>query len=276
MDAEPLNSDLLAPRYAIESDEEEDEINPLTKSTDEPPVEVEIIGAKDINSKPLIVASGSAGALWSKGACLGEQIGAVNVNGIQVGLLFSPSWTTAVVLVSEVLARLPYSTMYSYADCILSTLKPSVVSLLDQYSPSFYIASAQLPYQQAPIRYIQSNGSVTYSGNLQPFDPPNLIAATSAAFMTLLSQNNCPSTLFLLPCPYAQPPPPKILEPVDLSDLHNHLAEWPADKLDSVHLLLFQTVGEWLPQRWEAAGKVDAVAKPTPYKTKIGDANMYI
>jgi hypothetical protein len=80
---DPL-ADSLPPRYAIESDDE-DEFNPLNQygSPTEPEIQVKITGniPKNVN---LIVASGLAGKSWAMGATLGEHSGQVFVNGVQV------------------------------------------------------------------------------------------------------------------------------------------------------------------------------------------------
>ncbi|TEB21770.1 hypothetical protein FA13DRAFT_1741598, partial [Coprinellus micaceus] len=90
---DPL-ADTAAPRYAIESDEEEDEPNPLRTSIAAPAKvpEIKIIGLDEsAHGRPLIIASGRAGAFWARGADLGEQQGGVYVDKIQVGLLFIPA-----------------------------------------------------------------------------------------------------------------------------------------------------------------------------------------
>lgn len=81
----------MPPRYAVESDEEEDEINPLRpKPSQDTSVDVKITG--DIPSgKALAIASTDAAVFWAKGASLGEQIGAVFVNNVQVqSAIFHP------------------------------------------------------------------------------------------------------------------------------------------------------------------------------------------
>ena len=83
-DIDPL-SDTVPPRYAVESDEEEDEINPLPSkpSSQDTTVNVKIAGDLPTGST-VAVATGDVAAFWAKGASLGEQIGAVFVNDVQV------------------------------------------------------------------------------------------------------------------------------------------------------------------------------------------------
>ena len=81
MDEEPV----LPPRYAIESDDE-DEFNPLPNNKlplAEPEIKVEITGNIPQNVN-LIVVAGSAGQTWARGAKLTERSGQVSVNGVQV------------------------------------------------------------------------------------------------------------------------------------------------------------------------------------------------
>ena len=86
---DPL-SDSAPPRYAIESDEEEDEYNPLDLKNLDPndcPSALSIIieGNNIPNRKErLIIATGDAGKYWAKGSRLGEQTGSVQVNGVEV------------------------------------------------------------------------------------------------------------------------------------------------------------------------------------------------
>ena len=85
-DVDPL-ADTIPPRHVIESDEEEDEYNPIrTKAAS---VELnQIADVKVIGDFPkshsLLIAVGEVGKFWAKGADLGEQCGAIAVNGIQV------------------------------------------------------------------------------------------------------------------------------------------------------------------------------------------------
>jgi hypothetical protein len=51
-------------------------------------VEVKVLG--DVDGRlggTLVVATGEAGKVWAKGAKLGEQSGAVMVNGVQVRII---------------------------------------------------------------------------------------------------------------------------------------------------------------------------------------------
>ena len=87
-DIDPL-ADTVPPRHAVESDEEEDEYNPLSTSTQSKSqvrdVEVNIVGdVKDRVGGALVIVTGEAGRVWTRSGTLGEQSGAVMVNQVQV------------------------------------------------------------------------------------------------------------------------------------------------------------------------------------------------
>lgn len=131
----------------MESDDE-DEYNPLPSSgSDQPPeVKVEFKSIYDIPStRPLVFASAEAGVSWARTIDkFGEQQAGIYVNNlpvripsllcmlgkndtIQVGLLFCPSWTSAVIVVSEAetRTRLPLFAMSTYTTAIIERLQPT-------------------------------------------------------------------------------------------------------------------------------------------------------
>ena len=87
---DPLAEDTLPPRYAIESDDEDDEFNPLNRNTklttEKPEIRVNITSGTTTNVN-LIIASGIAGKTWARGANLKEQSGIISVNGVKVIIL---------------------------------------------------------------------------------------------------------------------------------------------------------------------------------------------
>ncbi|KAF7368956.1 hypothetical protein MVEN_00221900 [Mycena venus] len=209
-DTDPL-ADSVPPRHAIESDEEEDEYNPLRPQSNlSTTVDVQLVGSvTPVPVSGLVIATGSVGRYWARGADLGEQIAAVMVNKIQVGLLFRPSWTKAVVLVSEVTTRLPLWAMHPYASTVLDALQPKSVALLDTYAVSAYISDTRIAYPDAPMRFLTTDPSSTSLTSIaQPFAAPNLVQSTSAAFVALRAEHSASATLLLIPAPHVAPPRP--------------------------------------------------------------------
>lgn len=80
-------ADAPPPRYAVESDDE-DEYNPLSppSGSDQPPeVKVEFKSIYDIPSKrPLIFASAEAGLSWAKIVNFGQQQAGIYANNLPV------------------------------------------------------------------------------------------------------------------------------------------------------------------------------------------------
>ncbi|KAJ7489551.1 hypothetical protein FB451DRAFT_1081218 [Mycena latifolia] len=260
MDIDPL-ADTVPPRHAIESDEEEDEYNPLRpQSSIAKPVDVEVVG--DLSPVPaagLLVASSALAKFWARGANLGEQIAAVMVNKIQVGLLFRPSWTKSVVLVSEVTTRLPLWAMHPYARAVLEALQPSSVALLDTYAVPAYIAEERISYSDAPLRYLCTDAPIpALTSSAQLFAPPNLVQATSAALIALRAQRAAPATLVLVPAPHIAPPAPRALEPSNFAHLTDDLVPWPPALVRTAHTLVFAALAE--------PGKDVAWTAPAPEK----------
>lgn len=87
-------ADTVPPRYAYESDEEDESADLPAPSSDKHISDVNIILDEKIDAgegKVLIIASGEVGALWARGVKLGQQAGQVSVNKKAVCGLYS-SW----------------------------------------------------------------------------------------------------------------------------------------------------------------------------------------
>ncbi|OJA07802.1 hypothetical protein AZE42_03420 [Rhizopogon vesiculosus] len=245
-ETDPL-ADALPPRYAIESDDE-DEYNPL--STRQPADAVSIvhviIEGQFTTGHPLVIASGPAGKFWADGANLGEQQGTILVNNIQVGSLFKPSSTRAVVLVSEATTALPLWSMNKYANGILDHLRPSAISILDMYAVQNYISSALVPVHEVSVRYL-SLGNI-FLDPFHPFAPPNILQCTAAAFMsamnirTLSSDQGNGGVILLLPSPEIPRTVPSKLSPSGLSRSSGDQG-WPVEMMMEVNERLFEVVG---------------------------------
>ncbi|KII85607.1 hypothetical protein PLICRDRAFT_44935 [Plicaturopsis crispa FD-325 SS-3] len=282
MDIDPLG-DTVPPRHAVESDDEEDEYNPLstTSKYESPEVDVKLVGNPSAGA-PLVIATGDAGKEWAPGAKLGEQIGAVFVNKVQVGLLFRPPWTKATVLVSEVTTRLPVWAMHTYAECVVDSIHPSSVSLLDTYPIPSYMSSEPLAYDQAPVRYLDiGNGSPSKLPHLTRLEPPNMISSTSASFLSILllrsisESDNHHGTAIFLPSPHIPPPPPHDIAPTRLPPVDDDAA-WPSDVVAASHRSLFQAIGETEPVVWERDQGRKSDHSASKKRGDIGDGGMYI
>jgi hypothetical protein len=167
MDPTDLLSDPHPPRYAYESDDEDefDDASQISPSL-APVSDFDIIGEFN-KGLPLVIASGDAGNAWARGASLGEQKGAVFVDKTQVGLLFNYAPETdgnvsINVLVSEANAILPINAMHSYATLVLESFRPSRVTVLDKYSAASYIANSKIDYDSAPVRYLSTARSLDH------------------------------------------------------------------------------------------------------------------
>ncbi|KAJ6567564.1 hypothetical protein DFH09DRAFT_1155780 [Mycena vulgaris] len=267
MDIDPL-ADTVPPRHAVESDDEEDEYNPLQAQPSVPklPVDVQLVGdLAPIPATGLLVATGDLAKFWARGAGLGEQIAAVMVDKIQVGLLFRPSWTKSVVLVSEVTTRLPLSAMHPYARAVLDALQPTSVALLDTYAVSAYIAEERTLYSDAPLRYLCTDAPApALKSSAQPFAPPNLVQSTSAAFLALRAQRTASAALVLVPSPRIAPPAPRALEPSSFAHLADNPIPWLPALVRTSHALVFDVLAE--------PGKDAVWTAPAPEKPRPGAA----
>ncbi|EAU86778.2 hypothetical protein CC1G_09903 [Coprinopsis cinerea okayama7 len=291
----------LPPRYAVESDEE-DEFNHAPSSSSPPrKIDVAYLGPDVEKGKDLVIASGVAAAVWARGAHLGEQIGAITVNKIQIGLVFQPSYTKSYVLASEALVQLPLDHMHPYASKTLEIFQPSSISLLDVYSAPTYASQAPVRILDAPIRFL-STTKLTFdpkSLNLAPFEPPNLLSSTSASFISLASLPNpmpTPAAAFLLPSSQTPAPRPKAL-PSPSSSLSSsivpsttdspsegigptlHPSSWDTSLLQTAHRALFLAInqdisgsdGEWKGK--DGAGGLLAAEKR---RSEVGEGGMYL
>ncbi|KAF9070677.1 hypothetical protein BDP27DRAFT_1292211 [Rhodocollybia butyracea] len=235
MDIDPL-ADTAPPRYAVESDEE-DEYNPLS-SRSEAAAQVSTPEIKIISQakpkQPLVVAFGEAGKYWAKGCKLGEQSGGIYVDGVQVSLIFTPSWSRCTIVVSETFTRLPLTLMHPYAKHLIDELDPSRIIMLDTYPAPTYVSNVPIAFQDAPVRFV---GNAT---SFERFAPPNVIhSTTSAAVLTYAAfAFESQPTLLLLPFPRIPSPPPKTLANSDFSHLSEDQYQWDDSTMVDVHRAL--------------------------------------
>ncbi|KAI0045793.1 hypothetical protein FA95DRAFT_1583281 [Auriscalpium vulgare] len=275
MNTDPL-SDTTAPRYAYESDEEEDEHNPLSQSSKGPAeLDIKIIGLPEGSSSggTLVVASGDAGKFWAAGANLGEQKGAAYVNSVSIGMLFQPLWTKATVVVSEATTLLPIWAMHPYSEAVFNFLKPATVVLLDSYAVPSYVTDRPLSYDDSPVRYLLTHGSTSPNPKYAPFEPPNLLQTTSAAFASIISRTpETSATILLLPSPNIPRPRKSELDSSDHPSSYDSDATWSPATLQDVHSTLFS---DDPAQQWVDKGgrKTVAAARRTG---DVGEGGMYM
>ncbi|KAF8625695.1 hypothetical protein AX15_005265 [Amanita polypyramis BW_CC] len=278
-DFEPL-ADNAPPRYSVESDEEEDEYNPLHLSSVNPKDSLSTLSVRILGSfskgKSVIIATGEGGKYWAKGAKLGEQTGTVQANNIEVGLVFNPSWSDATVIISEALTRLPIWGQHSYALHIIEFFEPKRLALLDTYSAPTYTSPEAIPIHDAPIRYLTTAATVKplIRAKAQPFNPPNLIQSTSASYMSIVSTgDSTDSILILLPSARVPRPPPATILPPDISHLPEDHDRWSSDVMNVAQQLLLVEFGEEAQSKWVLADAPLRVGSP---KRKTLDSLMYI
>jgi len=275
MDIDPL-SDTGPPRHAIESDDEDD-FNPLSKSpeTTQPEPVFEIVGS-NATSEHLIVAAGDAGRVWARGANLGEQIGSVFIDKKLIGLVFKPTWTDAIAIISEVSIRLPTFVIHPYAQFVLEHYKPTSLILLDTYSLPGYIGADYTPFYRAPLRYLSTGKAASSTSGIQLFAPPNLIQSTSASFLSIAAligiSSKSQATAFLLPSPNLPTRPPEIIVS-DPSKLVDETDIWADQLLQQAHTSIVQSVGGKV-EAWKSTGKKVTVKASS--SRSVVDGSMYI
>ncbi|KAI0262632.1 hypothetical protein BC834DRAFT_891012 [Gloeopeniophorella convolvens] len=277
MNFDPL-SDTSSPRYAYESDEE-DELNPLLNVSTPRLADVSIRGYKQCSdtSHAVIIASGEAGAVWAQGVDLGERCGEIVVNELTVGLIFSPAWTDAIVIVSEASLTLPAWAMHSYASTIVDFFKPTLLLLLDSYAAPVYIDTKPLDAVQAPVRYLRTSGKAL-PAPISPFAPPNLIQATAAAYASLASlpASQIDAILFLLPSPRVPIPRGRdITRSLHGSETSGQYSDWPESALQEVHQSIAGLAGARGIPPWKGSETLPKQLE-VRHLSDIGDGGMYM
>jgi len=291
---DPL-ADAPPPRYAVESDDE-DEYNTassLSTGSEQPSkVNVEVKTTYDIpRRRPLIFASGEAGASWAKITNLSERSAGIYVNDLLVGLVFCSPWTGAVIVVSEAEldhARLPLFAMTTYVTAIINHLQPTSVAILDSYSTQAYISSRAISQDTAPIRYLSIGKKMVLDPQLELFTPPNLLQSTTASllnalFLRSLREESTGGAVvaILLPSPKIPRPPPVTFNSRgtagDFTD-----TSWERETLEIVHKWLFAIVGEAAdgstvrPRIGSAARSTVSAEIARSAFGEVGEGGMYI
>ncbi|KIK80654.1 hypothetical protein PAXRUDRAFT_833399 [Paxillus rubicundulus Ve08.2h10] len=285
--SDPL-ADVGPPRYAVESDDE-DEYHPLslkTVSHRPPHVNVEFRSICEVPSKrPLVVVSGEAGTNWARVANLGEQRVGICVNNLPVGRLFLPSWTDAIIVVSEseTCTQLPLFAMNTYATAVIERLEPTIVAILDSYPIQGFISPRVISQDIPTIRYLSIGDKPVSDPGLEPFTPPNLLQSTTACLLNglfLRSIGVDPSrdsaTVVLLPSQKAPAPPSTLRQAGATAMFHETL--WDIKTLQKAHRWLFKTIGEEVGELCTGSGIRPDKRVPVNRQTlgEVGEGGMYI
>ncbi|KAL1744093.1 hypothetical protein HDZ31DRAFT_64444 [Schizophyllum fasciatum] len=286
-DVDPLG-DAPAPRHAIESDEEEDEYNPLGERRATPnattSVRVKFSSSLIKPGQALAVITGPTSVLL----LLSEEDkqGEIEVNGTTVGTLYAPKYTSAVILASETTVRLPIWAMNAYVKTAIAELLPSSMNVLDTYAvPAYIIDASDASPRSAPIRYLRTPSAARQSpsipGSARPYAPPNLLQSTTAAFLSNLNfaYPDTPGTAVLLPAQHIAHPAPKDLTPSTLPSTDylsaDYLDEqgWDAETLrTAVQMIL----GHEIPTDVLALRQRDALRGRRNIAAAVGEGGMYI
>jgi len=270
--------DTSAHRYAYESDDE-DQLNPLSKRPVQRIARVSIQGDHHPGDcrEVVIVASGEAGKVWAQGAQLGEQRAAIVVDDLTVGFIFLPSWSDAVVIVSETSETLPTWAMRPYAEAIITFYEPTRLLLLDAYPAPTYISPEPLEAYRAPVRYVRTHGKIAPSPFLMPFLPPNLIHATSAAFVSfaVLPTSRMESILFLLPSQHIPIPRGNDISSSPHTSEDTEGSMWSETMMQQVHGCLAELSGVRGAAPWQG-GALLLKRSEIRRRGDIGDGGMYM
>ncbi|TFK96522.1 hypothetical protein BDV98DRAFT_576046 [Pterulicium gracile] len=288
-------SDAHPPRYAYESDDEDEfdapsEDVPNPTSTPEPlDFKLRSMGTLTPHES-LIIASGDAGKAWVEGAELGEQQGGIYVNDIQVGLLFSRSVAgkTVTVVISEVTTTLPVHAMHQYAEFVLDQIQPSRISMIDTYSAASYISKKNIDYVNAPVRYMTSvvdpSSQILSITNFEQYDPPNMIQTTSAAFLSIVAVRSLQdkasavvSSLILLPSIFLSRSARPALVEIIPGALSRSSEGWHEALMKDVHQVsLGLSMGSVDPGAWIWGGHSGSLPVSPRSKRAEQDGGMYI
>ncbi|KAH9979788.1 hypothetical protein BJV74DRAFT_857483 [Russula compacta] len=218
-----------------------------------------------------------AGKVWAQGAQLGEQRAAVVVDDLAVGLIFLPSWSDALVMVSEAFEILPTREMRPYAEAIINFYNPTRLLLLDVYPAPAYISSEPLEAFHAPVRYLRTRGKTAPGPFLVPFLPPNLIQSTCAAFASVAALPTSQMEAILLLLPSQRIPIPR---EGDIS-ASPHTSEnmsgsvWSETMMRQVHGCLSELSGVRAPPPWQG-GAIVLKQSEIRRRGDIGDGGMYM
>lgn len=108
--------------------------------------------------------------------------------------------------------ELPLVSLYPLASTLVQQLKPKTSIAISSYHLPTYVSSAASARSESPpVLYLRSQStpaldSLSSSGSLTPYEPPNLLHGLASLLLTLSALSGVPSTLILLPT-VTQPSP---------------------------------------------------------------------
>jgi len=242
MDIDPLQ-DSAPPRYAVESDDSEDELGQgvypeRVRPHHKTDVKVQFHWPGE-GQQAMVVCIGAAGRAWTAGLELGNRLSQISLNDVQVGDVYQLGQTqTNITLISH---TFPEYTVHAIALALLDALKPSRVVVLDTYPVPAYISAAPPRTIDHPIRFLSTSSTkIEPTLTVAPFESPNLIQSLSARLLSILeARPSTPGTLLLLPSLHIPPSPPA-LRPAPGSSREY----WQDPILRAVNDVIFSSLGE--------------------------------
>jgi len=274
MDVDPLQ-DYPAPRYAVESDDSEDEsFRPGGVQGSSATVTVQLPRPSHLPVPiSLVVLIGSAGQQWLQHVSPTPTLQTINCCSTEIGAIDFSTYKGATLV--TVTHDLPSLYAAALAEELL-TMKFTAIYIVDTYAGPSYISSTPFDALRLPVRYLQTTAAARSKSlqrppsQLLPFSPPNLVQGLAASLLSQLEMSptspSVPGRLVLLPSNRIPPPPPRKeprLTPLSLQE------KWSVDMLE----LVAETLGTILP--WSLEHETKGFA-PRARQTSASDEGMYI
>lgn len=216
MEFDPSARDGPPPRHAIESDSEdseEDDVKRSSRSTKEPFQEPQVLFRSSDGTQaslptglPLTLLVGEAGEAYARTLRIGVQAFIV-VNEDTQGALATDAaqsnGNTALIRLDARSSSDPSKFAYIAAS-ILAQLRPSSVTLVDEYFTALYIHSNagdgdESSQDQAPIRVLHGVTPSVSNTSIPTFAPPNYLTGLVASFVSEALIVGVPLSALLLP-----------------------------------------------------------------------------
>ncbi|KDQ16649.1 hypothetical protein BOTBODRAFT_144435 [Botryobasidium botryosum FD-172 SS1] len=278
MDIDPLQ-DSAPPRYAVESDDSEDELGSgVYPERIRPQYKTNVVirfGWSGEGQRPMVVGVGAAGRAWAAGLELGQPLSQIELDDTQVGEVYQLGQTqTIVVLVSH---TFPEWAVHTVASTLLKSIDPSRVVIIDTYPVPAYISATPPRALDHPIRFLgTSSANIKPTSAIVPFESPNLIHSLSARLLSILeARPSTTGTLLLLPSLHISPPAPA-MRPTPTSSRER----WQAPALRDLHNAVFVGLGEKAGSViWDAGRAREAGEKRgggVDRRGDVGEGGMYI